>query len=67
MIAFTILPGHGLFIAEKWALNKEPFELIWEATDKGELQIVSRVPQGIVDYQLTPDRLYRLVEPKGSL
>ena len=67
MIAFTILPGHGLFIAEKWALDKEPFELIWEATDKGELQIVSRVPQGIVDYQLTPDGLYRLVEPKGSL
>jgi hypothetical protein len=56
------LPGHGLFIAEKWASDKEPFELIWEAMDKGELQIVSRVPQGTVDYQPEPDELYRLVE-----
>ena len=60
MIAFTILPGHGLFIAEKWDQEKRPFQLIWEAMDSGALQIDSSVPQGEVSFKLADDGLYRL-------
>ena len=45
-IVFTVLPGHGIMVAEKWAEGKAPFQLIWEAMDAGALQVVSRVPQG---------------------
>ncbi len=47
-IVFTILPGHGVMIVEKWVPGKVPFQLIWEAMDSGDLQIESRVPQGMV-------------------
>jgi hypothetical protein len=62
MIAFTILPGHGLFIAEKWDQAKRPFQLIWEAMDSGALQIESYVPQGEVNFNLADDGLYRLAD-----
>ncbi|HSF82649.1 MAG TPA: hypothetical protein VLA49_15545 [Anaerolineales bacterium] len=58
-LVFTVLPGHGLVIAEKWARGKAPFQLIWEAMDAGALQISSKVPQGLFAYQ--PDRQGRLV------
>lgn len=45
-VVFTILPTHGVFIVEKWAPGKAPFQLIWEAMDAGHLQIESRIPQG---------------------
>jgi hypothetical protein len=45
-LAFTLLPTHGVFIAEKWVLGKVPFEAIWEAMDAGQLQVTSIVPQG---------------------
>ncbi len=45
-LVFTILPTHGVFIVEKWAPGKAPFQLIWEAFDAGTLQISSLVPQG---------------------
>lgn len=50
-IAFTILPGHGVVIAEKWAESKAPFELMWEAMDNGDLVIDNYVPQGPLDYR----------------
>jgi hypothetical protein len=45
-MVFTLLPTHGLFILEKWVPGKEPFQVIWEAMDAGDLVIESRVPQG---------------------
>ncbi|NLV75218.1 MAG: hypothetical protein GXY52_11155 [Chloroflexi bacterium] len=49
-LVFTILPGHGVFIVEKWAAGKAPFQLIWEAMDSGALEVISRMPQGAVRY-----------------
>jgi hypothetical protein len=62
MVVFTILPGHGVFIVEKWHTNHRPFELIWEFMDKEVLQIDSFVPQGRFSYTEGPDRLYHLHE-----
>jgi hypothetical protein len=45
-LAFTLLPTHGVFVAEKWVPGKLPFQAIWEAMDAGQLQITSIVPQG---------------------
>ncbi len=45
-VIFTILPGHGAVIVEKWAAGKAPFQLIWEYMDAGKLVIESRIPQG---------------------
>ena len=45
-VAFTLLPTHGVFVAEKWVPGKLPFQAIWEAMDAGRLQITSIVPQG---------------------
>ncbi len=50
-IAFTILPGHGVVIAEKWVPGAAPFQAIWEAMDSGQLVIDSHVPQGRMRYQ----------------
>jgi len=50
MVVFTILPGHGVMITEKWAQGKAPFQLIWEAMDRGDLEIASEVPQGVVKF-----------------
>jgi hypothetical protein len=45
-LAFTLLPTHGVFIAEKWVPGTLPFQLMWEAMDAGQLQVTSHVPQG---------------------
>lgn len=45
-VVFTVLPGHGTVIVEKWAAGKAPFQLIWEYIDAGRLVIESRIPQG---------------------
>jgi hypothetical protein len=50
-IAFTVLPGHGVIIAEKWAPEKMPFQQIWEAMDSGALKVDNHVPQGIYGYR----------------
>jgi hypothetical protein len=49
-VVFTILPGHGVMIVEKWAHGKAPFQLIWEAMDRGDMEIATAVPQGVVAY-----------------
>lgn len=61
-LAFTILPGHGLVIIEKWQEHKAPFQLIWEAMDSGQLQIDSHVPQGPFHYEPGKDGRLVLVE-----
>lgn len=58
LLVFTILPGHGLVIVEKWVKGKAPFQLIWEAIDSGALAIDSRVPQGTFRY---------LADPRGRM
>ena len=50
-LVFTLLPTHGVFIVEKWAPGKAPFQAIWEAFDAGTLQISSLVPQGPEVYE----------------
>jgi hypothetical protein len=49
-VAFTVLPGHGAFIVEKWVAGKVPFQVIWEAMDAGALQVDNRIPQGAMAY-----------------
>jgi hypothetical protein len=56
-IAFTVLPGHGAFIVEKWVAGKAPFQVIWEAMDAGALQVDNRIPQGAMAYVPGPDGL----------
>jgi hypothetical protein len=53
-VVFTILPGHGIVIAEKWVVGKAPFQVMWELMDSGALQIDNRVPQGPLTF--VPDR-----------
>ena len=49
-LAFTVLPGHGVIIAEKWVHGNVPFQLMWEAMDSGALQVDNHVPQGVYRY-----------------
>lgn len=49
-VVFTVLPGHGIMIVEKWVSGKEPFQLIWEYMDAGYLDVESAVPQGALEY-----------------
>ena len=51
-LVFTVLPGHGVIIAEKWQPDKAPFQLMWEAMDAGTLEVDNHVPQGFYDYAL---------------
>ena len=53
-VAFSVLPGHGVVIAEKWVEDKVPFQVIWEHMDAGRLQAVARVPQGPMEYIAGP-------------
>lgn len=50
-LVFTVLPGHGIVIAEKWVPGKEPFQLMWEYMDAGWLVIDNMVPQGVLTFQ----------------
>jgi hypothetical protein len=63
-VVFTVLPGHGIVIAEKWVAGKAPFQVIWECMDAGYLAVHNRIPQGPMAY--TPDRdgLMRLAAEK---
>ncbi len=49
-VVFTVMPGHGTVIVEKWVPGTAPFQTIWEAMDKGFLEVDSRVPQGPIEY-----------------
>ncbi len=54
-LAFTVLPGHGVIIAEKWIPGKAPFQQIWEAMDSGALEVENHVPQGVYGYRESPE------------
>lgn len=55
-IVFTILPGHGSIIVEKWVEGKRPFELIWEAMDCEDIEISNDIPQGPFEFAAHGDR-----------
>jgi hypothetical protein len=50
-IIFTMLPGHGVVIAEKWVQEKAPLQLIWEAMDDGTIEVSNLIPQGYLRYE----------------
>ncbi len=54
-VAFTVLPGHGNVIVEKWVSGTDPFQVIWECMDAGYLQVSNRIPQGLMDFAPGPD------------
>lgn len=62
-VVFTVLPGHGLVMVEKWQAGKAPFQLMWEYMDAGYLQIESIVPQGWFIYEPGADGRYHLRLP----
>jgi hypothetical protein len=49
-VVFTVLPGHGIVIVEKWVAGKPPFQAIWESMDAGWLEVERSVPQGPMAY-----------------
>lgn len=49
-VVFTVLPGHGIVIAEKWVPGKRPFQTMWEYIDAGWLVVDNYVPQGILTF-----------------
>ena len=49
-VVFTVLPGHGAMIVEKWVPGKVPFQVIWEYMDAGYIQIARAIPQGPMGY-----------------
>ncbi len=61
-LIFTVLPGHGAVIVEKWVAGKVPFQAIWEAIDQGQLQVSSHIPQGLVSYKPGADGRLALTE-----
>jgi hypothetical protein len=54
-VVFTVLPGHGTAIVEKWVDGTVPFQVIWECMDAGYLQVDRRIPQGPMKYVPSPD------------
>jgi hypothetical protein len=61
-VVFTILPGHGVFIVEKWIPGKAPFQVIWECMDAGFLAVAQRIPQGPMSYIPGRGGIMELVE-----
>jgi hypothetical protein len=49
-VVFSVLPGHGVVIVEKWVPGKVPFQVIWEYMDAGYLEIQNCVPQGPLQF-----------------
>jgi hypothetical protein len=54
-VVFTVLPGHGVLIIEKWVPGKVPFQVICECMRDGRLEIENAVPQGVLDFVPGPD------------
>ena len=49
-LVFTVLPGHGIIILEKWMAGERPFQLIFKYIDSGKLEIENTLPQGPLEY-----------------
>ena len=55
-IVFTVLPGHGLVIVEKWVEGKQAFQAIWEAMDNRDIEITNEIPQGPFQFECDAQR-----------
>jgi hypothetical protein len=55
-IVFTVLPGHGLVIVEKWVEGKQAFQSIWEAMDNKDIEITNHIPQGPFRFEESEQR-----------
>lgn len=64
-IVFTVLPGHGVVMAEKWHSGKVPFQQFWDAMDSGDLVIDPHVPQGEMSYEPDADNKHTLKEDQS--
>jgi hypothetical protein len=65
-IVFTVLPGHGVVIVEKWVKDKTAFQLIWEAMDQREIEITNHIPQGPFTFETSGARA-KIAEDETSL
>lgn len=54
-VVFTMLPGHGVLIMEKWVPGTAPFEVIRRTMQSGQLEIEDLVPQGPLVFKPAPD------------
>jgi hypothetical protein len=61
-IAFTVMPGHGVVIAEKWVPGKAAFQELWEAIDSGALTVSKEIPQGWHTYRVNGGQRQVMVE-----
>ena len=67
MAAFTVLPGHGLVVVEKWQDEKKALQLLWEFMDSGDFEIDSHIPQGEMHFELGDDGRMHLKEEEIPL
>ncbi|HUF39489.1 MAG TPA: hypothetical protein VMN57_13270 [Anaerolineales bacterium] len=58
---FTVLPGHGLVVVEKWVHAKPAFAHLYELMDRGALVVDNFIPQGEVRYRQDADGVMELV------
>lgn len=56
-VVFTVLPGHGLMMVEKWVPGTRPFDELLRAMDAGDVEIADGVPQGPMAYRREGDRM----------
>ncbi|MFY9344916.1 MAG: hypothetical protein WAT39_20655 [Planctomycetota bacterium] len=56
-VVFTVLPGHGMLMVEKWVPGRKPFEELLSAMDEKRIDICSRVPQGWMRYAPVAGRM----------
>jgi hypothetical protein len=65
-VVFTVLPGHGIVIAEKWVPGKVPFQVIWEYMDAGFLVVEDLIPQGPLQFVPTASGRMVLQTPQAT-
>ncbi len=58
LVVFTVLPGHGVVIVEKWVEGKQAFQAIWEAMDKSDIEITNHIPQGPFQFVTSGQRCH---------
>ena len=62
-VVFTVLPGHGIVIAEKWVPGTAPLQTIWEYMDAGRITIANHIPQGELEFRPGDDGRHHVWSP----
>jgi hypothetical protein len=65
-VVFTIMPGHGLLMVEKWVAGTRPFDVLLAAMDDGRLAVSREVPQGRMSYEAVGGRMVLRCDEGGS-